>query len=368
MTQDVITSSAYRRVVLWAVALALFYLFAGCFGTRQLRGYKAQTEQIRQAWLEDTATKDNGKTGAGNMPNEATPNAVRVGMYINQITDIAVRESSWTADFDLWFQWKDKGLTPGETFQISNGEIEARDKRETIANGADHYERYRVRAQLTKHFDPTRFPFADEPLVIHVEDSVHGVNALNFVADAKNSGVSPTASVNDMIKINRFVTGVRLHDVGSERGRPGSSPERSNMRSQFVFAMLVNPPGTLFHLKLFHVLYSSVAIALLALFIKPIHVDPRFGLGVGAVFAAIGNMIAVATLLPRAQQATLADMINVIGLVTIFLTLVQSTISLYLFDSLGLEKLSRFFDKVSFAVLLAGYAAVNIVLPLVARN
>jgi hypothetical protein len=95
-----------------------------------------------------------------------------------------------------------------------------------------------------------------------------------------------------------------------------------------------------------------VATAVLALFIKPIHVDPRFGLGVGAVFAAIGNMIAVASFLSRAQQATLTDMVNILGLVTIFLTLVQS-ISLYQYDSMGLEKLSRFFDRVSFAVFLS---------------
>jgi hypothetical protein len=131
--------------------------------------------------------------------------------------------------------------------------------------------------------------------------------------------------------------------------------------------MLVNPPGLIFYLKMYYVLISSVAIAALALFIKPIHVDPRFGLGVGAVFAAIGNMIAIAALLPRAQQATLADMVNVLGLMTIFLTLIQSTISLYQYDTMGLEKLSRLFDKVSFAVFLVGYVLVNIVLLLAAR-
>ena len=89
-----------------------------------------------------------------------------------------------------------------------------------------------------------------------------------------------------------------------------------------------------------------MATAVLALFIKPIHVDPRFGLGVGAVFAAIGNMIAVASFLSRAQQATLTDMVNILGLVTIFLTLVQS-ISLYQYDSMGpvRKNLTQYFDN-----------------------
>lgn len=195
------------------------------------------------------------------------------------------------------------------------------------------------KGRVAKYFDPTRFPFADEPLVIQVEDDLHGIDALNFVADAKSSAVSPTAIVYDCVKINRFVAGVRLHDFGSACGHQRGGSDRSDVHSQFVFAMLVNPPALTFHLKMFHVLFSSVAIAVLALFIKPIHVDPRFGLGVGAVFAAIGNMIAVASFLPRAQQATLTDMVNVLGLVTIFLTLVQSTISLYQYVEFDREQI-----------------------------
>jgi hypothetical protein len=91
------------------------------------------------------------------------------------------------------------------------------------------------------------------------------------------------------------VTGVKSHDLGSTRGHAPRAADRSDIHSQFFFAILVNPPGLILYLKMFHVLFSSVAIAILAFFIKPIHVDPRFGLGVGAVFAAIGNMIAVAS-------------------------------------------------------------------------
>jgi hypothetical protein len=59
--------------------------------------------------------------------------------------------------------------------------------------------------------------------------------------------------------------------------------------------------------------------------------------------------------------------VNAIGLVTIFLTLVQSAISLYILDTMGRERLSRFFDKVSFAVFLIGYAVVNLLLVFAAR-
>jgi hypothetical protein len=53
---------------------------------------------------------------------------------------------------------------------------------------------------------------------------------------------------------------------------------------------------------MFQALFASVAIALIVFFIKPIHVDPRFGLGVGAFFAAVGNNIFVGSMLPPAHR------------------------------------------------------------------
>jgi len=121
-------------------------------------------------------------------------------------------------------------------------------------------------------------------------------------------------------------------------------------------------------MKMFQALFASVAIAFIVFFIKPIHVDPRFGLGVGAAFAAVGNNIFVGTMLPPAEGITLIAMVNAIGLATIFLTLVQSAISLYVLDTLGKERLRVFFDMVSFIVFLIGYAVVNLMLPLAARQ
>jgi len=139
-----------------------------------------------------------------------------------------------------------------------------------------------------------------------------------------------------------------------------------DVHSQLVFAMVLSHPGGGYFFALFIALFASVAIAFIAFYIKPIHVDPRFGLGVGAVFAAIGNFIYIGPLLPRTGHV--ADLVNVIGLVTIFLTLVQSTISLYIFDTMGREGLSRFFDRVSFIVFLAGYTVINLALPFAAAS
>ena len=116
-------------------------------------------------------------------------------------------------------------------------------------------------------------------------------------------------------------------------------------------------------MKMFVALFVAVGIAMLAFFIKPTEVDPRFGLGVGALGVVIVNTYVTSSLVPDTGVMTLADIVNQVGIVTISLSLMQSAISLYLYEMKGKKKLSRFFDRVSFVIFLAGYSVINVVLP-----
>jgi len=357
----------HRFVVLWAAGILLLYAVGGYLGVRTLLTYRAETEKFRQTWIGSSTTGPNVRTPEIKMAPGSEPVDVLVGIYINSIGEFSLKESGWTADFDIWFRWTGEGVRPGENFQVVNGQIDQREKKDAYVTGREHYERYRVKARLTKFFDSSRFPFSDQGLTIQMEDSTHEAERLRYVADEQGSGIN-RLGVPQSLKITKSLMTVRLHSYGSRRGDPRLSPNTADVHSRFIFAMLVSPPSREVYLKLFQALFASVAIAFIVFFIKPIHVDPRFGLGVGAVFAAVGNNIFVGTMLPPAGEISLAAMVNTIGLATIFLTLVQSTISLYILDTMGQEKLQRFFDKVSFVVFLIGYAVVNLMLPLAARS
>lgn len=109
--------------------------------------------------------------------------------------------------------------------------------------------------------------------------------------------------------------------------------------------------------KMFQALFVSVAVALLTCFIKPIHVDPRFGLGVGGLFATVANAYFVGSLVPESNEFSLADIVNLLGIVTILLSLTQSTLSLHVYDALGQPALSRRFDRAGFWTTLIGFVA-----------
>ena len=63
----------------------------------------------------------------------------------------------------------------------------------------------------------------------------------------------------------------------------------------------------------------------------------------------------------------MADVVNSIGILTILVTLVESTLSLYLYDSCNEKALSKQLDRLSFVVMSVGFLGANLACVLAAR-
>jgi hypothetical protein len=356
--KDTITPGGYRFVMLWAASLLFLYALGVYFGTGLLRGYAAETVKLRETRMALLFTEQNAPASA-RTPSGTSPVDVQMGLIMNHVGEFSMREAAWTADFNLFFRWTGDGVNPGESFRLANGQILQREKVESSRRGMEHSAEYHVVARMTKPFDASRFPFSDEGLLVRVEDATHEVR---YVADNSGSKIGPDA----------LPRGVKLGGimVESRAGRVDPAPVggKTEARSELVFGLLIVPDSFGIYLQMFQALFASVAIALIVLFIRPIHVDPRFGLPVGGFFAAVGNNVYLSSLLPHSDRFTLANLVNATGLFTIFLVLVQSAISLYLQDTLGQERLRRLFDHVSFAVFLVGYVAINLAFPFAAKT
>ena len=161
-----ITRGGYRFVILWAAGILLLYAVGGYLGVRTLLTYRAETEKFQQAWRGSATTEPNVRAPEIKIAPGAKPVDVLVGIYINNIGEVSLKESGWTADFDIWFRWTGDEVRPGNNFEVVNGRIDQRDKKEAYVTGREHYERYRVRAHLTKFFDASRFPISNHALTI----------------------------------------------------------------------------------------------------------------------------------------------------------------------------------------------------------
>lgn len=156
------------------------------------------------------------------------------------------------------------------------------------------------------------------------------------------------------------------HSYKTSRGDPRLISGSKATFSQFRMGLWIKRDGWGFLLKMFLPLFVAVAVGILAFFVKPTDIDPRFGLGVGALFAAVANSYITSSMLPNTGVMSMADIINVMGTITILITLVESTISLYLYDRRGKKELSNRFDRISFYIILPGYTLLNIALALTA--
>lgn len=362
---DTISTAGRVFLVAWVIALVLLVLavlWATAFPLRQSKLASVQRHRARM----DPKSDDPGLTPpVFTLPDNADPARVRVGMYVDRVVELSVKDASWTVDFYVWFRWCGDSIETFDGFQVIDGWIESQEREVALETGGEHYERYRVIAKISKTFDISRFPRDDHLLTINIEHPQRQRHDVFFVADEQSFGVSSRVRV-PAYEIYESKIVEKPHSYKSTRGDPRLVPGVKSTYSQCRLGIGIRRPDWGFYFKLFQSLHVAVAIALLAMFVKPTNVDPRFGLGVGGLFAAVANSYVTASLIPDTGVMTLADTINGIGVGMILVTVIQSTVSLYLFERLGAETLSRRFDQLSFGVLAAGYLALNLALPLAA--
>ena len=362
---DVVTPAGRRFVALWAGLLISVFLVAGVvLASGQRRHKLAATEQ--QAAQLDPQAVEPGLTAADSaIPAGARPVEVTTGIYVERIIAVSIKDFEWKVEFYIWFRWEGDQVRLEDGFEVVDGAIESVKREREHTDGQLHYELYRVVAQITKFFDVARFPRDDHLLTINIETPEYRRGELLFRADSENSAVSSRVRVPGYV-IDGMVAVEKPHAYKTGRGDPRIPKGTKTTHSQFRCGVKIRRPDAGLYVKMFQALFVACGIALLALFIKPTDVDPRFGLGVGALFAGVANSYITSSLVPDTGVMTLADLVNGVGIAIILMSIVESTISLYLYDRRGSEALSRLFDRVSFWILASGAAALNAALFLAA--
>jgi hypothetical protein len=291
----------------------------------------------------------------------AKPLEVTVGIYLNQVRELSLRDSQFAADFWIWFRWK-KGadFNPLETFEIVGGDIESRanENTEDLAGTEWSYATARIVARVVQILDIREFPQDRHRLVIAIEDGDHPDFELVYAADAENSRIDPKVHVPGF-RVANFETALVPHTYTTNYGDVTLPSGSESTYSRCEFALNVERPGFGYALKLMWGMWLSALVALLALFIKPINVDPRFGLGVGAIFAAMANQYIVSSVLPDSATVTSADVVGMATIVVIFIGVAESVGSLWLFENEHVV-LSKRLDRYTMVGVLGMYAAVNI--------
>lgn len=356
-----------KILFLWGGILITFYLIATIVAATIVRKDKISSEKHHKYSL-DANFQEDGRTWID--PAELNKNIqkpvskVAVGMYVDHIVDLSTLSTNWTVDFYIWFRWKDKNIHPGDTFQIMDGEILSSNLIDSTFYDDEHYELYRVVAKITKFFNVMRFPLDDHLLTIPIENKVYTWQQMQFVVDKEVSDVSSRVILPDYKITNTFLS-TKPHPYKTNRGDPRYKSDRMIVYDQVIYGLEIRRPDWGLYFKMFESLFASVAVALLVFFMNP-QGDGRVGLGIGAFFAAVASSYVTTTELPGIGILTLSDLINIFGMVTIFLTVLCSIIVMKVAEDETKLVLAKIFDRLSFMIFLIGYTGANIVIALMA--
>lgn len=347
-------------LIMWALLLAGFYLVVGYMSWQTVSMDKKES-LVRHEERLDPNREEKGRTSVNlsEMEKKKNDNGKRIqaGIYVDRIINLSTKDTAWVVDFYIWFKWTDGAVKTAETFQVINGDIQSRERLIKLEEGNRFYELYRVTANITKFFNITRYPLDDHLLTLRIEDKDNSWEQVRYIADSENSDISSRVKIQGY-KIYDAKVVEKLHAYKTSRGDPRFS-ENGDIHSQLVYGIWIKRPGWGLYFKMFQGLFASVAIAFLAFFFSPTSGD-RIGLGVGAFFASVASSYISLTELPGAGLRTLTDMINGLGMTTIFLTLLATMISMNIAGKEDQMPLARKVDRISIVMFLAGYILVNV--------
>lgn len=278
----------------------------------------------------------------------AAPGKVVVGTYINKMTEVSFKDSKFSLDFYIWFRWKPEGelaeYKPLESMELINGRIDGKTSIVEKKIGDLNYASARVTATIFKNWALETFPFDSHRVLVHVEDSQFVDSALVFEPDTANSRLGDEIGLPGWV-LSGFAAQATQKEYKSNYGDSSLPTDALSTYSRLTFGMDMHRAGLGSAIKLLATVVFATLVAFVAFGIRPVDVDPRFGLGVGALFAVAASAFVVASTVPESALLTIADQVHMISMGFIFASVVQSAFCLK-WDEAGEEAKWKRLDRI----------------------
>ena len=254
------------------------------------------------------------------------PRAVDVGIYLNNIPSVTLKEKKFQVDFNIWFRWKGDDINPIETFKIFNGHIDSKDGLVKKKIGEFNYASQRVEATIYRNFDVYRYPLDNQPLKIQIEDTQATSAELIYSPDKVNANVSPKINVPGW-SIDKFDSYASVTKYLSNYGDISLPKNAESDFPRYTFAVDLKRGSYGNFFKLFSMLFLAVGVSLCAFRIQSDYLDARFQLVVAGVFLAAITQSTLSTSLPESDSFGMADQLyqaTMAFIVVIFLASIQT--------------------------------------------
>lgn len=293
------------------------------------------------------------------------PDTVKTGIYITSIHDIDFKESEYTINLWLWLTYKNKKFDFWQNLEIPQAKSFTKSYFTIDTTGGQIYLLMKLQCVMKDSWRINNFPFDKQRLRLGIENSQFDASSLVFVADTLGKHFDPRFTLRGW-NIDSFIvsTGTKAYETGFG----DESLEKPHTEySTFRVRIAIDRDATELFWKMFLGMYVSFLISYLCFYIHADHIDSRFGLSVGALFAAIGNKYIIDSSLPDSTSFTLVDTLHGITLFFIFAVITSSAFSLQLVKKDKLKTANRY-DFIIAQIMLVVYVSLNLFFILKART
>ena len=286
------------------------------------------------------------------------PDTVRVGAYVISVHDINFHDKEYTVRFWLWFLYSNPDFEFTKQLDIPNAKTI--EPPESIIDTVDGkaWVMLKMKCTMKENWSVGDFPFDQQHLKVQIENSILDNSILIFDPDFKGSKFDDEEAI-DGWTITDFRVGTRDHKYETGFGDPRPLKDHQTF-SQFTIDMEIQRSAWGMFMKIFLGMYIAFLISLISFTPHPSEMEPRFGLPVGGLFAAVGNKYIIDSLLPESSEFTLVDTLHALTFIGIFGTLLVSAIALRQFDH-GKKELAEETNRRGFWIVSAIYVVLNIV-------
>ncbi|MBL7775382.1 MAG: hypothetical protein JNK89_05235 [Saprospiraceae bacterium] len=283
------------------------------------------------------------------------PDTVLIGAFVNDIYDINLAEKSFSAQFWVWFNYRNPELQPLQTLEIANAKEVDYSLDFTEEKNGVQWSGKKVHAILKKDWDIRRFPFDAQRLTIELEESDHDIETMVYAPDTANTRLEQKLVISNwQIESFDIVSGGKKYNT--TYGDPSLASGSAYPRATLTLFIKRKSWGLFF--SLFTGMYVAFFISALVFYIDAVDLDPRFGLSVGGLFAAVGNKYIVDSILPQSTTFTLVDKLHILTYLFMLLNIVLSVISLRIWKN-GNPARSTRFDRRAYFLIITVYVLVN---------
>ncbi len=281
---------------------------------------------------------------------------VKVGLYVTNLYDFDIANDSYTAEFWTWSLYHNDSLNFETTQEVTNSKKTNFSNYSLDKKQGTNWAQKKCTSVIMHDWDVSKFPFDKQKLSINIEDALKDISAVVYVADAKNTNIKNTLSLDEWEidslrnKANKVVYNTTYGDptLSGESIYPDVETE--------IFLTRIHGWTTFF--KLVMGVYVAFLISLLVFKIMPPEAETRLGLAVGGLFAAVGNKYIVESVVPTSTQTTLIDQIHLVTFGAIlFIVIMVIYISRLYYHEKELEAYRM--DKLAFIGTLVVFTFLN---------